>query len=340
VSERPVSAVLRVAGSARVGFGHVRRCWTLATRLAADGAPVTFVGGSPDMLPVLRAAGYTATVEGSPTSLAETIRVCRAQHADMCIVDDPRVSLAELDGVKRELFTACVDDLCLGDVPVDLVINGSVGAERLPYRGGPRTRFLLGASFVLLREAFAEVPARSRAGALRRVLVLVGGGDAGALPDTIARIIGETLPAVHIDVVIGPFASEPRWTESMRARITVHRAPHELRDLMLAADLAVSGGGQALYELAATATPTIAMQIAPDQRLNLQGLAAVDAIRWVAGPDDRQFVTELARTLAELARDAPTREAMGHAGRRLVDGRGTERVAAAVMSVCGAGVPR
>ena len=332
-----MSVVFRVAGGAVVGFGHVRRCWTLAARLEADGAVVTFVAASSEALPILRAAGYRVTAEATPTSLDETLRVCRARHADACIVDDPRVSLAELAAVNDHLATVCVDDLALRDVPVDLVVNGTVGAERLAYRGGRATRFLLGPSFVLLRPSFADAPARSSRSAVGRVLVLVGGGDAGDLPDTITRLIGEVLPAARVDVVIGPFAREPRWSDAARARMTVHRAPDELRPLMLGADLAVSGGGQALYELAATATPTIAMQLAPDQGLNLQGLAAMGAIRRIPGPDDSGFAGELERALAELGGDVRAREAMGGAGRGLVDGRGTERVAAAVLAMCAAG---
>jgi len=339
-TERAMSVVLRVTGGPRVGFGNVRRCWTLAARLEADGAEVTFVAGDSEAAPILRAAGYRVTAEATPASLEETLRACRAQQADACIVDDPRVSLAELAAVNDHLATVCVDDTALRDVPVDLVVNGAVGAERLAYRGRGTTRFLLGPSFVLLRPSFADAPARSWGSELGRVLVLVGGGDAGDLPDTIARIIGEMLPAARVDVVVGPFSREPRWSDVARARITVHRAPDELRHLMLSADLAVSGGGQALYELAATATPTIAMPLAPDQGLNLQALAASGAIRRIPGPDDSGFAAELRRALAELGGDVRTREAMGAAGRRLVDGRGTERVAAAVLAMCAAGAAR
>src|SRR5262245_65241411 len=103
-----MSVVLRVAGGPVVGFGNVRRCWTLAARLEADGAAVTFVAGSPEVLPILRAAGYRVSAEATPTSLEETLRVCRTEHVDACIVDDPHVSLADLAAVNDHLATVCL----------------------------------------------------------------------------------------------------------------------------------------------------------------------------------------------------------------------------------------
>jgi hypothetical protein len=82
------------------------------------------------------------------------------------------------------------------------------------------------------------------------------------------------------------------------------------------------------------------MQIAADQGPNLEGLSGAGAIRRVPAPDDARFACELALALGELDADATTRGAMGQAGRRLVDGRGTERVAAAVTAMCAAGASR
>src|SRR4051812_9149398 len=105
---RALSIVFRVAGGPQIGFGHVRRCWTLAQCLAAEGAAVTFVSGSAPAVPVLQAAGFAVTLESSRASLDATLRACQDEHADLCVVDDPRTSLPLLKALPQHTATVCI----------------------------------------------------------------------------------------------------------------------------------------------------------------------------------------------------------------------------------------
>src|SRR5207244_11064830 len=62
--------------------------------------------------------------------------------------------------------------------------------------------------------------------------------------------------------------------------------PPQMRDLMLACDVAITGGGQTTYELAATGTPALAIRLADNQTGNLRGLSAHGAIRWAGDATD------------------------------------------------------
>lgn len=330
-----LSVLFRVTGGARVGFGHVRRSWTLASRLAAEGATVRFVAADPEGAVLLRTVGFTVSAESRPGRLDETVRALQeVSRRDVCVVDDPTVPSEALSTLRELAPVVCIDDTCERVFPVDLVVNGSVGAKNLPYRGAPNTRYLLGPNYILLRPSFAEAPARSAPSAtIRRVLVLTGGGDAGPLPQRIVGVIVETLPMARIDVVTGPFGTPPVFAGALGGRVTFHRDPEDLRALMLAADLAVSGGGQTAYELAATGTPTIGMQLARDQAINLRSLSRAGILQDIGSPADAAFSERLARALWELAQDPHARDAMTFAGHGLVDGQGAERVAAEVRTL-------
>ena len=107
-----------------------------------------------------------------------------------------------------------------------------------------------------------------------------------------------------------------------------------MRDLMLACDVAITGGGQTTYELAATGTPGLAIRLADNQTGNLRGLSAHGAIRWVGDATDGDLKNKLLDALQDLAENREKRTEMNRAGRRLVDGRGAKRVAQAIIKAC------
>ncbi len=329
------SVVFRVAGDPRVGYGHVRRSWTLAARLRDEGFAIHMVTTSQEAASALTEAGFRVTIETSPNRMEQLLGTLRHLGSPMvCIVDDPTFSEDGLAEANRRAPVLCLDDTCERAVPVDVVVNGSAGAETLSYRGRSTTRYLLGPAYILLRSEFAQEPRRAEASeTLQRVLLLTGGSGDGGVLSEIVPVIHEVLPQAYLDVVIGPFGAVPALNPSLTAQVRFHQNPENMRSLMLQADIAISGGGQTVYELAATATPTLGIQLAENQAINLRGLAAAGALRHLGAPDENGLTQRLASTLVELAQDPEARAAMGTNGRRVVDGRGTQRVAAAVRTL-------
>ena len=324
------AVVFRVAGGVRMGLGHLRRCRTLAERLSASGATVRFVTASREAFDVIAAAGWDAAVEPDETAIETTVRTLRALAVPrVVVVDDPRLGGPAWAALGALAAVACLDDNGDRSLPVALIVNGSAGAERFVYRAGPDTRLLLGPRYIVLREAFARIPERVMAARVRRVLVLGGGADLGGVTARLVRSALASLPDVCVDAVIGPFAAPPAFDglpPRDRERVRLHRDPPDMAALMADAELAVSGGGQTAYELAAAGTPAIGVRLAADQALNLRGLAAAGCLRDPGPPSAPWFDDRLAATLSELAGDAAARAEMGRCGRRLVDGRGAERV--------------
>ena len=100
-------------------------------------------------------------------------------------------------------------------------------------------------------------------------------------------------------------------------------------DLMAAADLAICAGGSTMWELACMGVPFIPIVIADNQRQAAAAMA-LDGYRAI----ERAAVErELPAIAAALAADAGRREALSRRGRQLVDGRGAERVCAALREL-------
>ncbi|HEX4459666.1 MAG TPA: UDP-2,4-diacetamido-2,4,6-trideoxy-beta-L-altropyranose hydrolase [Polyangia bacterium] len=311
---------LRTICSTDVGFGHLRRSLTLADELKATGhAPTFWLAGDARGFEAVAAAGHTA--EPADAALAT------ADRSSIVIVDDYAIDGPWLSALRpRVAALALIDDLCNRPTDVDLVLNSAVDADELPYHDD--ARLLLGPRYALLRRSFRKLPPRQTTPDVRRVLVTLGGADPGALTPAVVATVRRVLPDVAVDVVIGPLFAEGAALDALAgdAKVTLHRAPGDLAPLMKAADLAVSGGGQTSYELAAVGLPSLALVLAENQRRSLQALAAVPTL---VATDE----AGLGDALAQLATDRGRRQSLTDAGQRLVDGQGVSRVAEELLAL-------
>ena len=144
-----------------------------------------------------------------------------------------------------------------------------------------------------------------------------------------------------VTAVVGPvsgFADEAQQAAaSSRRSVSLVHSPASLRDLMLAADIAISAGGQTLYELAATGTPTLAIQVADNQAGNIQPLSEKGAIRRLGRAGESGLTENLRSMMAGFVSTGghAARLRMSSAGRALVDGRGARRAARELMAIGG-----
>jgi UDP-2,4-diacetamido-2,4,6-trideoxy-beta-L-altropyranose hydrolase len=322
--------LFRTVGSETIGLGHVRRSLALAEAVRELGGEALFaVAGERRAVDLVRAAGFEAAAV-PPDTIAPSLA-----GVDGVVVDDYAVAAAELAGLARERTVTVIDDLADRELDVQLLVNGSAGAAALAYRTGPCTRRLLGPRFIPLRVEFGEPPARTVAGAVQRLLLTVGGADPGAVTERLLSAARRALPQAAVDVIVGPFATRADALRAMAREhggaVVLHEDPKDVRVLMLGADVAISGGGQTLYELAATGTPAVAIRLADNQTLNLRNLQAAGMLLWAGDAGDADLETMVTSALMVLAENRGRRTEMSRRGRALVDGRGAARVAAAVL---------
>ena len=326
--------MFRTTGGETIGLGHVRRSLALADGLRTLGTEARFsIAGDRRAVELIRVAGFEATlVAAAPVGVPP-------HDVDVVVVDDYGVSAADLARLASKRMVAVIDDVADRALDVQMVINGSAGASGLRYRVGPRTRLLLGPQFIPLRAEFAEPPARTVAGMVKRLLLTVGGGYPGAIIERLLATARRALPNASIDVIVGPLAASAeklaRVARTDEGAVMLHEGPKDVRALMLAADLAISGGGQTLYELAATGTPTVGVRIADNQMLNLHNLQAEGTLLSLGDAAGADLETALTSALRTLAESRERRAAMSQRGRALVDGHGAARVAKALLDEVG-----
>jgi spore coat polysaccharide biosynthesis predicted glycosyltransferase SpsG len=204
----------------------------------------------------------------------------------------------------------------------------------------PRTQFLLGTTFALLRKEFLMFSrfVRQTPQTARRILVTFGGSDPGNCTATVIRALA-AMPTCDFEVTVvigGLNAHSDEIDDLVRndPRFIMRRNAKDMPELMAWADLAVTSGGSTCWEMAFMGLPMCIITIADNQyavatMLHAQGVA--ENFGWYEEIHPESF----RERLAALINDSSRRDDMSRRGRLLVDGSGPLRVIQAMNSSLG-----
>ena len=355
--------LMRVDGSLSIGTGHVVRCLTLAETLAGCGASVEFVcrtldGDLSDRVeargfPVRRlprcASDAAAGVDPSlsvrwlaadwRTDAEQTIAGGAASISgwEWIVVDHYGFDWRWERHVRaRAERVFVVDDLADRRHDADLLLDQNYAAVTDRYAGlvPPRCRVLEGPSFALLDVNYrsARDRLRTRTGECERLIVFFGGVDlTNDTAKALRAIAASRLRTLRIDVVIGDGNPHRREVSELVTQLpfaTLHVQLPDLARLIASADLAIGAGGTATWERCCLGLPSVLVASAANQEPTLRALAG-DGIVSYLGPSDDVTVADVVEAL-ERATDRRWLRDVAERCQALVDGRGADRVAAAM----------
>jgi spore coat polysaccharide biosynthesis predicted glycosyltransferase SpsG len=319
--------LLHADGGSGVGLGHASRCAALANALGRAGH-AAFIAVAP-------ASGLEAYLEGlgaraiPASGEADAIQALAGNlGAEVLVIDSYRWREGDFLRLKDIRKRIAFDDIADRALPVDAIINGAAAADRLNYRVMPHTRLWLGSTYQVVKDAFREDVQRPLAGVLRNLIVLVGGDDPLNLLSPLASrlhvLTTEALPNLQVHLICGPYTPAPDC--SALPGVHVLRHPGDLRERMASADLALSAGGQTLYELARCGVPTIAFRSGEDQAHNLATLATTGAIVDSGDARIEGWMDHMTEVCLHLAARPQERQRLSVAARQVIDGRGADRL--------------
>lgn len=339
-----MSLVIRADASVTEGTGHVMRCLALAQAWREEVGPVCFVTSIDGAALALRLKSeemelrLVAEPPGGAADAANTAEVARRTGARWVVVDGYHFSPAYRAALRRagSRILMVDDNGDRGPYRDDLVLNQNAHAHAKLYaERGPSTRLLLGTEYVLLRREFLGLAPPPRVpAAARRLLITLGGADAGnaslAVVKALARLDGDGLQCEAILGAANPHRARlEAEVRALRLPVRLVRDPADLATRMARTEAAVSAGGSTLWELFYFGVPTLAVALADNQRPVVAHLGAAGALldgtsAWA------ESAAELARVIGRLLTDGKLRSRLSRAARRLVDGRGAARVVAAL----------
>ncbi|MDA8964594.1 UDP-2,4-diacetamido-2,4,6-trideoxy-beta-L-altropyranose hydrolase [bacterium] len=339
--------LFRADAGPSIGMGHVMRCLGLAQRWQDRGGRAAMVMAQSNM-PVedrLRGEGVTTHVLGveaaTISDATATVRTVKETGASWIVADGynfDRNWLTEVaaSGIPLALWTDYVQSSYL---PVSLLLNQNPHASSVDYADSAAgATLLLGLHYSVLRREFLQCSRdlrRKRVQGIGRILVTLGGSDpANATRKVLLalRIMGKSAPPTT--VVIG--ANNPRLAELRELAadgegVELLYAVEDMPALMDTCDLAISGGGTTLWELAYMGVPSLAIVLAENQVPLVTALSHSEGgidLGWA----DKLDPHSLARLLMELIADKARVANMSSSALQLVDGKGADRVCEALQT--------
>lgn len=320
-------------GGRSIGFGHVTRCEAIYGAFKARGmSPYFIVNGDNSVRNLLR---------GRRCSIFNWIKernklFAAIKDSGIVVVDSYLAGLA----IYKEISMAAripvyIDDNKRIDYPRGIIINGSVYARRLKYPKSADKFYILGPEYALLRRAFRTAAKRQVRKSIKKVLVTFGGDDACDMTPGVLKLLAGRYPRIYKDVCIGGGFKNIKAIEKAadkRTRLIFRPDEYKMNKAMRGADIAVSGGGQTLYELAKTGTPTIAFLVAGNQVNNIRGWSDTGFIRYAGCC--RKAIGKLPGNVDAMIPQS-VRARMGMLGMKLVDGMGADRIVDTILGAAG-----
>ena len=331
--------LIRADASVAMGTGHVMRCLALAQAWQDSGGKSVFAmaGSTPAIETRLKVEGIeieqlTARA-GTAEDAQETLHIASKKNAKWIVLDGYQFGSVHQSAIKTAGFKLLfIDDYVHAETySADLVLNQNVQASPDLYSNrDSSTQLLLGPRYAMLRREFRswrnmrrEIPAAGR-----KVLITMGGSDPDNLTAKAIEAI-QKLSGLSLETMVLVGGSNPHLrsvegliqNESMRL-ITDSTCVSEL---MAWADVAVIGAGTTFWETCFLGLPGILLVVAENQR-GVAAAAGKMGVAWSLGNGADVSACALAEKLTQLLNSGETRKSQSEKGRKLVDGRGANRV--------------
>ncbi|WP_456392075.1 UDP-2,4-diacetamido-2,4,6-trideoxy-beta-L-altropyranose hydrolase [Persephonella sp.] len=321
-----IKVFILTEGSKKIGFGHITRCLSLYQAFEEKGIkPKFIINGDDSIVDLIKDTSY----EILDWLTDRNIILDKIYGADIVIIDS---YLADSDFYKEISSIAkipvYIDDNRRIDYPKGVVVNGNIYAKDLNYSKKEGITYLLGTKYTPLRKEFWKVPEKEIRKNVESVMITFGGDDIRSMTPKILKLLSEEYPDLKKNVVIGKGfknIEEIKYVADKNTNLIYYPDAEGMKKIMLESDIAISAGGQTLYELARVGVPTIAVAVADNQLGNVKGWHEANFIEY-AGWWAERYVLKNVKFFLDRLNNFALRKKKSLIGKKFVDGKGSRNI--------------
>lgn len=311
-------------GGKSIGLGHISRCISLYDEIVSRGIDVEFiVYGDIKDVEFLKAKDVVNENWLNIEYLKKSIT-----KDDYVIVDSYKANKEIYDLIaqisKKSLY---IDDFGRLDYPKGIILNPSLDSRHIKYPDSSKNILLVGPKYVIVRSAFIGLERKLLRKDINRVLVVMGGTDVRNItPFIIDRICNENQDIIF-DIVLGSlqFKFEKIDMNLENVNFHINISENKMSQIMINSDMAITAAGQTIYELMATKTPFVAVQVIDNQANNILSISEHLSPEIVLKYDDYSFAQKLQKTFEDL-KSFEFRKKLVEKMDNVIDGLGRKRV--------------
>ncbi len=347
MSREPI--IVRVDANSETGYERIARNMIFAAAVQRRRRPVYFLSNlEPASLAMSIKRGGNNWIAannrvGSSDDATQVLREIRRLKPAAVFVDDPNAGsdyLAEI--ASAGVLLGAIDHGAAVHFPTNLLVNPLLGPSRDIYEHDTDTQVLLGKRFAMVRpEIRRQRPMRSQEpppiatqngtiiSSQYRVLLALGEDDPNLKTIELAKTLANAPRVGKIDIVV---RREHTQLEEIRAMVESHKElmtlalePAEIANRIIRCHFALTSGSGWSLELACVGVPQLLLlqneaHWPNAQRLEDEGAASV------LGWHENVSMQTIRQGVQNLIADALDRKSMARCGRKLIDGRGPDRL--------------
>jgi UDP-2,4-diacetamido-2,4,6-trideoxy-beta-L-altropyranose hydrolase len=307
------------------GLGHVQRCLSIVQAFEEKSILIEMIVVGDSSIKQLKINSIITILNNWKNAIATIKKI--SPDLQFLIIDSYKITSKQLEELKTLNIEICIlDDNQRLDYINSVIINGTVDAEKFTYDNS--NDLLLGSKYIPLRKAFWKRSENLTAMQIEKILITFGGSDTRGLSVQISNWVALNYPNTTVSVL----ATNAFETTQLKAlkdnkniELILNPNDEAIKKAMKNADIAVSAGGQTLYELACLGIPAVAIKVIENQSNNIKGWEDFGFIKNVGNWNDKQLLTNLKNCIDEME-SSEVRKQQAMIGKKHVDGQGARRI--------------
>jgi len=314
--------LFRTKGNHKQGMGDVMGSLAIAEafREGNNQDKISFIiDNDPEAIQEISARGYKINIV---ENIEQEISYFQNNHPDVIIVNMLKNDMVRLKLLKQNAkLLVTIDDSGTAAKLSDIRINPLYYTD--DAINDPRY-IALGKEFICANKNSKIIKDK-----VETILITQGGSDTYGFTPKIINALNEIEESVHINVVVGPAFKNYKelygvTNKSKRHFNLIHNAQN-MCQLIQNADLAITGGGNTMFEIACLGVPAIVVcgdtfEEETADRMDKWGI--VDNLGFGLNVSQKKIL----KKTRLLMKDTKKRSEMSINGRKRIDGRGAERV--------------
>jgi spore coat polysaccharide biosynthesis predicted glycosyltransferase SpsG len=334
--------LFRVDATPRTGWERMNRCLAYAAALQRRRRPAHFLSQLEPAhfgLGIKRAGNdwlEATSPAGTEEDVTETVQEIRRIKPAAIVVDTADANenyLSEL--CATGILVMSIDHQARIRFPSQLVVNPLLGLGRERYDIVPGTQLLLGRRYAIVRPSIRRVrQVRSQEPPTPfRTFVALADDDFDGFTQSVIKMLLPVSRVERIDIAVRP---ESAALEPLKAvadanpdRVEVVTEPHEIPLRISRSHFAITRGDAWSLELACVGVPQLIIVHSADHIPTARKLEDEGAAVCI-GPFSDLTAGQLRQAINEMLGDPFERQMMARCGRKLIDGRGPDRLVTAL----------
>jgi spore coat polysaccharide biosynthesis predicted glycosyltransferase SpsG len=319
--------ILTEAGK-NIGFGHLTRCIALYQAFQEkNNNSKLIIKGDNSILNLVKDKSYKIMDWiKKENNIREIVK-----NSDIVVIDSYFAPKTLYDNISNLLYSQSksqpklplmIDDYNRINYPKGIVVNPSIYGDKLDYPKNDQVEYLLGKDYIILRKEFWDIPEKRINKDVKDVLITLGGINNTNFLKKLLKFLSITFPNFNYHIITN---SKLNLNLNLNLNLYSNLSASRMLDLMLKADICISGGGQTTYELARVGVLTIGICFADNQINNLKYGNLSGYLKYIGNSNDDSLLSKIKDAFKEIM-SFEQRGKMSSLGRANVDGKGAERI--------------